>query len=220
MTRSSFLVAIDEGDAAAVATQLAADPALAAVRDDDGVSATMHALYRGRAHLAEAIAAVLPELDVFEAAALGRLARVRELLAADERVAMARAPDGFTALHFPAFFARGEVAAATSRALIEAGADVNARSSNDFGVTPLHSAVASGNDAVVEALLDAGADPNVIQAGGWTPLHGAAANGSLRSVERLLAAGADREARNDAGQSALDLASAGGHEAIVARLLR
>jgi ankyrin repeat protein len=216
----SFFAAIDDGNAVAVATELAIDPGLAAARDDDGVSAAMHALYRGRADVAQAIAAVLPALDVFEAAALGRVERVRDLLTADPRLAAARAPDGFTALHFPAFFGSDDAAADTSRALIEAGADVNARSSNEFMVTPLHSAVAGGHDAVVEALLDAGADPNVAQAGGWTPLHGAAANGSLASVERLLAAGADRAARNDAGQSASDLARDAGHPAIVARFLR
>jgi ankyrin repeat protein len=213
----TFFVAIDAGDADAVAEALASDPGLAAARDSDGVSATMHALYRGRPDLAESIAAALPELDVFEAAALGRLDRLAELLASEPALATASSADGFTALHYPAFFGVGDAAAAT-RALLEAGADVNARSANPFSVLPIHSATAGNHDDVVAVLIDAGADVNARQRHGWTPLHGAAQNGSLASVERLLAAGADPAARNDDGTSAIELAQAAGHEAIVARL--
>jgi ankyrin repeat protein len=216
-SESTFFAAIDAGDADAVAEALASDPGLAAARDADGVSATMHALYRGRADLAETIAAALPELDVFEAAALGRLDRLAALLASEPALATARSADGFTALHYPAFFGVGD-AAASSRALIAAGADVNARSANPFSVLPIHSATAGNHDDVVAVLIDAGADVNATQRHGWTPLHGAAHNGSLASVERLLAAGADPAARNDDGTSAIELAQAAGHEAIVARL--
>jgi uncharacterized protein len=214
---STFFAAIDGGYAARVADALAADPALAEARDGDGVSATMHALYHGRPDVAETIAAALPELDVFEAAALGRLGRLGELLAAQPTLASARSADGFTALHFPAFFGIGDAAAA-SRLLIGAGADVNARSENSLSVLPIHSAVAANHDDVVAVLVDAGADVNARQSGGWTPLHGAAQNGSLASVERLLAADADPAARNDDGMSALELARDAGHGAIVARL--
>jgi hypothetical protein len=217
VTPDALFAAIDAGDPDLVASALEIDPTLAAARDADRVSATMHALYRGRPDLAEAIAAVLPGLDVFEAAALGRVDRLAALLVADPTLAEARSADGFTALHFPAFFGIGDAAAA-SRLLIEAGADVNARSANSFSVLPLHSAVAGNHDAVVAVLIDAGADVNATQPHGWTPLLGAAKNGSLASVDRLLAAGADPAARNDDGSSALELARSGGHTAIVARL--
>jgi ankyrin repeat protein len=213
----TFFAAIDAGDAEGVAAALAADPALAAARDDDGVSATMHALYRGWRDLAESIGAALPELDMFEAAALGRLDRLEALLAAEPALATARSADGFTALHYPAFFGAGDAAVA-ARALIAAGADVNARSSNPLSVLPIHSATAGNHDDVVGVLIEAGADVNATQRHGWTPLHGAAQNGSLPSVERLLAAGAHPAARNDDGTSAIELARAGGHESIVARL--
>jgi uncharacterized protein len=214
---SSFLAAIDAGEIDRVSAALLGDPSIAVVRDADGVSATMHALYRGRPAIAERISAALLELDVFEAAALGRIDRLAAILAADPSLATARSADGFTALHYPAFFGIGDAAGA-SRALIAAGADVNARSTNPLSVRPIHSAVAGDHDDVVAVLVDAGADVNVTQRHGWTPLHGAAQNGSLASVERLLAAGADPAARNDDGTSALELARAGGHEAVVARL--
>ena len=178
MSAAALLAAIDAGDDAGVTAALAADPAAAAARDADGVSSTLHALYRGQAAIAERIAAALTELDVFEAAALGRIERLRELLAANPALATARSADGFTALHYPAFFGRGEAAAAAA-ALLDAGADVNARSDNAFSVLPIHSAVAGGHDAVVAVLVDAGADVNARQRHGWTPLHGAAQNGRL-----------------------------------------
>ena len=212
-----MLAAIDAGDEEAVAAALAADPDGAHVRDDDGVTALLHALYRGRTTIAERIAAALPAIDVFEAAALGRTDRLGELLDRDPGLALARTPDGFTALHYPAFFGRGDAVGAT-RALLEAGADVNARSANDFAVLPLHSAVAGGREDVVAVLIEAGADVNATQRHGWTPLHGAAQNGSLVSVERLLAAGADPGMANDDGTTPADLARASGHEAIAARL--
>ena len=213
----ALFAAIDAGDLDLVTSALGTDSTLAAARDAEGVSATMHALYRGRPDLAETIAAALPALDVFEAAALGRVDRLAALLLADPALATGRSADGFTALHFPAFFGIGDAAAA-SRLLIAAGADVNARSANSFSVLPLHSAVAGNHDAVVAVLIGEGADVNATQPHGWTPLLGAAKNGSLASVERLLAAGADPAARNDDGSSALELARAGGHNAIVARL--
>jgi uncharacterized protein len=216
-TEDDLFAAIDGGDADAVAAALAADPALAGARDADLVSATMHALYRGHRRVAEQLADALPELDVFEAAALSRSGRVRELLRADPSLARAFSPDGFTALHYPGFFGGAE-AADVARTLLDAGADVNARSTNGFSVLPLHSAVAGGNDEVVVVLLAAGADVNARQSGGFTPLQGAAQNGAEATVGRLLDAGADRTARNDAGHTAADIAAEAGHEDLAARL--
>jgi ankyrin repeat protein len=216
-TAADLLQAIDASDEAAVDALLGADPGLAAARDGDGVSATMHALYRGRPAIANRLASSLPALDVFEAAALARADRVRELLAADPSLARASSPDGFTALHYPAFFG-GRDAATVARALLDAGADVDARSANDFDVLPIHSACAGNHDDVVEVLIAAGADVNATQSGGYTPLHGAAQNGAETTVDRLLAAGADRTARTDDGRTAADLAATAGHAELAARL--
>ena len=217
MDADELFQAIDAGDEAAVNRLVAGDPALAAARDADGVSATMHALYHGRPSIAERIAATLPELDVFEAAALGRADRVLELVGADVSLATERSRDGFTALHFPAFFGVGD-AVGTARFLLEAGADVNARSANEMAVLPLHSAVAGGHDDVAAVLIEAGADVNATQRHGYTPLHGAAQNGATATVERLLAAGADPNVANDDGRTAVDLAREAGHEELAGRL--
>jgi ankyrin repeat protein len=208
---------IDAGDAEAVAGLLAANPTLATARDPDLVSAVMHALYRGHPRIAELLAESLPELDLFEAAALSRPARVRALLTMDAALARAVTADGFTALHYPAFFG-GAAAAEVAELLLGAGADVNARSTNDLDVLPLHSACAGNHDEVVAVLIAAGADVNARQSGGYTPLHGAAQNGAEVTVDRLLVAGADRGTRNDAGETAADVAAAAGHVDLAARL--
>ena len=55
----------------------------------------MQALYERRTADVDAILATNPELDVFEAAALGRSDRVEELVSADPSLANAWSVDGF-----------------------------------------------------------------------------------------------------------------------------
>jgi ankyrin repeat protein len=153
-------------------------------------------------------------LDVFEAATVGDLARLRELLEGNPALARARSVDETTALHFAAFFGQPE---AVSQ-LLAAGADPHAVSPTFGGVTPLHSAAAAGNDAAARALLDAGADPNARQEGGFTPLHSAASLGSEELVDELLARGADAALATDDGKVAADFAADGGRHALAARL--
>ena len=210
----ALFAAIDTGDGEKVRRLVAADAGLAAARNANGVSAILHALYRGRRPLAEMLADARPALDVFEAAGLGRAAALETLLGADPSLAADWSADGFTALHFAAFFGGDEAAAA----LVAAGADPDLRSHNDFSVMPLHSAAAGAHSAVVAILLDAGADPNVRQPGGFTPLHGAAQNDDDASAERLLAAGADPAAATDDGRTPDDLAREAGHAGLADRL--
>jgi ankyrin repeat protein len=147
------------------------------------------ALYKGERDRARELAAEAGSLDVFEAAALGDAARVEELLREDPELAKAWTSDGFTALHYAAFFGSPEAV----RALVAAGADLDARSTNqEFApeATPLHSAVAAGRMDNAEALLEAGADPNARQHGGFTPLMEAEQRGDLDFAELLIRHGA------------------------------
>jgi len=211
---ADLFAAIDAADDATVERLLAADPSIAAARDEDDVSAVMHALYRGHRQTAEAIAAVLADLDVFEAAGLGRAGDVLRLVTADRSLARAWSADGFTPLHYAAFFGDG----ATAETLLKAGADPDVRSRNEFAVMPLHSAVAGRRHDVVVTLVAAGADVNVAQRHGYTPLLGAAENGDAETFDLLLGASADASARTDDGRGAADLARAAGHESLAARL--
>jgi len=147
------------------------------------------ALYKGERNHAGELAAEAGSLDVFEAAGLGDAARVEELLREDPELAKAWTTDGFTALHYAAFFGSPEAV----RALVAAGADLEARSTNQEvapEATPLHSAVAAGRMDNAEALLEAGADPNARHHGGFTPLMEAEQRGDLDLAELLIRHGA------------------------------
>ena len=95
---------------------------------------------------------------------------------------------------------RGDTAAVI--ALLNEGADPNARGQDDE--TLLHIAVYGRRNtlAIVTALLDAGADPNAENENEKTPLHLAADDqDTLPVVEALLAAGADPNAQDDTGET-------------------
>ena len=62
--------------------------------------------------------------------------------------------DGMTALHWATYQDDLE----TTKLLVGAGANVKA--ANRYGVTPLSLACTNGNAAIVELLLESGADPN------------------------------------------------------------
>ena len=179
------------------------------------VSPILSALYEGRSSDAQALARETRSLDVFEAAAVGRADRVRELLDSDPSLVGAWSPDGFQALHLAAFFGHADAA----EALLEHGADPGIVSRHEFiKVTPLHSAVASeGAEDVrtVEVLLAHEAPVNARAEGGGTPLHSAAYNGNGAIVERLVAHGADPATANDDGKTPLDLAREQQHEDVL-----
>ena len=118
--------------------------------------------------------------------------------------------EGDTALHAAAFAYDCQMA----RDLVARGADIRAR--NRRGAEPLHAAVigapgtASWNPscqrAIIEYLIDAGADPEAAAVGGVTPLHRAVRNRCSAAVEALLRAGADPVAASHRGSTPSDLA--------------
>jgi ankyrin repeat protein len=209
-----LLAAIKEKDDARVRELVAADPSLADARDESGVSALMLSQYHGAHEATEAIRAARAELDVFEAASVGELDRLHDLLHADPSLLAARSPDDATALHFAAFFAQPE----TARLLVDHGADVHAVSPTFGNVTPLHSAAAGNSAEIVHLLLEAGADPNVRQNGGFTALQAAAQNGDATMARDLLDHGAEVDAATEDGRTALAIAEEQGHDEVAALL--
>ena len=156
------------------------------------MSDVLQALYRGDRDEAERLAADR-ELTVFEAAALGRTDRVRQLLDQDPDLANAFGDDGFHPLGLACFF--GHVDAA--RLLLERGADVNALSRNEHIQTAaIHASAASeGKGELVryelaKLVLEHGADPNLPQGGGFRAIDAARQNGDERVEQLLLEHGA------------------------------
>ena len=213
-TAADLVEAVNAGDAERVRAILVDDAFLVAARDTAGVSVLMLARYRFDRDVTDALLAADPELDVFEAAALGYVDRLRERLLDDPGAASAFSPDGFTALHFAAFFGKAEAA----KVLLEHGASVDVYTRNPFANQPLHAAAAGRHIEVCRVLLAAGADVNATQHGGFTPLHEAAQHGDAEMTELFLSAGADPSSLTDAGETAADLAAAAGHADLAGRI--
>jgi ankyrin repeat protein len=210
---TELFTAIKGGDEAAVERLLERDRELADARDESGLSPILTALYNGKNDIAAAILRRGPKLTVFEAAAGGDAARVRESVGRDRAQANATAPDGYSPLGLAAFFKRREVV----HYLLDMGADPS-HASRQGGFTPLHSAVATDAGEVdieiVRLLVDKGADPNAKAQSGSTPLHTVAFTGDRASLDLLLKHGADPALTNNEGKTAADIARERGNQEI------
>jgi ankyrin repeat protein len=103
------------------------------------------------------------------------------------------------------------------RALLKAGADVNAKDPRRY--TPLLLASHMGHSAVVQALVDAGADANWEGPGGWTALMQASYFDRIETA-RILIPVSNVNFRNNEGITALMLARWNCHTEVVNALTR
>ena len=214
MDSADVFEAISSGNLDRLKALVATDAAAAVARDGKGVSALMTTLYHRRGEMADVLLDRGLELDVFEAAALGRVTRVAQLIDADSALVNAWSADGFSTVHLAAFFAQAE----TSRLLITRGANVAAVAKNDMLVQPLHSAAAGGSVELVTVLLDAGAPVNAKQQAGFTALQSAAVGNMLDMARVLLDHGAVPQLCADDGKDAVAMALSKGHEEMVTLL--
>jgi ankyrin repeat protein len=149
----------------------------------------LEALHRGDEERVAELLAQEPELNVFEAAALGNAERLRQILTTEQEDANAYGDDGFQPLPLACFY--GHVDAA--RVLLEHGADPNTLSRNEHIQTnALHAAAASENKEpevryeLCKLLLENGADPSIPQGDSeFRAIDAARQNGDKR-LEQLL----------------------------------
>ena len=191
------------GDVSRLQALLATNPGLANVRNDRGHSPVLIAQYHRRPEAVAALLAAGPDLDIFDAASVGRTERVAELLDRDPSLVNAYSSDGFYPLGLAAFFAHPD----TVRLLLSRGADVAQAARNPMKVQPLHAAAAGRSFETVKMLVDAGAPVNGKQEKGWTPLHEAVRQDNTEMTKYLVAHGADPKLQNDEGTSAIGLAA-------------
>ncbi|MGD8378846.1 MAG: ankyrin repeat domain-containing protein [Gammaproteobacteria bacterium] len=213
-TEQDVIDAVNNNDLDRLSDLLAATPGLAAARNTAGISALMLALYQRRLAMINMIRAARDGLDLFEAAALGETATLEVMLEDDPECVDMYAPDGFQPLHLAAFFGRAKAV----DCLLAHGADSRAVADNPMRVQPLHCAVAGASLECAELLLDAGANPDARQHGGYTPLMGAAAGGHVEIAELLLDYQADAGLEDDQGRTARDIAQAENQATVVALL--
>lgn len=193
--------AVKARDKAKVEALISQERWLASVRTPEGESPVLTAVYYGAGEIAQLLRAHGADLNLYEAAALGDIARVGAILAENPDLLESYSHDGWTPLHLAAFFGHTDLVAD----LLKRGAPVDPLGRNAMANRPVHAALASRRWEAAKVLLEAGAQINRPDGRGWTPLLLTAQNGSAEMVEYLLAHGADPTAQNDKGETALDL---------------
>ncbi len=209
-----LLLAVQSGALERVEQLLDAHPELVNAMAGHQVPFVLMALYYSRPEIAEVFAQRGAVLDVFSAAALGKVDRLKQILKEDPSQVNVVAGDGFHPLGLAAFFGQAEAV----KVLINECAWINTPSQNPMQVTALHSAVAGQYMEVACALLEEGADPNVRQGDGSTPLMAAAQNGQPELIRLLLQYQADPSLALPNGVTALQLAEQSGNAEAVALL--
>lgn len=169
-----FFAAIAAGQKEVAANLLEQEPSLLHCRNEQGDSPLLAAIYADQRLIFEWLLERGAGVDLFEATALGKVERVRDLLAENPSLATTYSHDGWTPLHLASFFGHRDVV----DLLLEHGAPIDARSKSERFArdnTPLHAAAANNQNRVAELLIERGADVNARDGSGFTPL-GLAAN--------------------------------------------
>ena len=120
--------------------------------------------------------------------------KIRLLVANDEVANVSAAWEELSPLHLAAAYRSLEVV----KLLTDRGYDINARSLEWSGASPMHAAAQKNSDAkVIDFLVERGADINAREDTGRVPLHLAARfNTRLEVLQALLAHGADTTAKS------------------------
>jgi ankyrin repeat protein len=210
-TQTQLFDAVKAGRLEEVESLLETSPGLLAARVPGGPSAILLAVYYRHPEVAEAFVRRGTALDIFDASALGRTDRMRELLREDPKLVDAWSEDGFFPLGLAAFFGHPE----TVRLLLARGADVAQVARNAMRIQAIHAAVAGRSRETVELVVEAGAPINAQQDKGWTALHEVVNKKDLDLTRYFLAHGADPKVQNDEGKSPIGLAAEQGSAAIL-----
>ncbi len=210
-TLNDFFAALRAGELDRLKSLLDSDSTLASSKNGFGVSAVLTSLYSGQTEICDLLLTRGARLGLQEAAAAGRLERVKELIDENPALANSFSADGFPVVALACVFGHSEIA----HFLAERGADIHAAATNGTGYNALTGAVAGGHTEITKWLLESGANANYGYGAGYTPLLTAAAIGCVDIIKLLLAHGADPAAKTNEGKSALNLAEERRQSAVV-----
>jgi uncharacterized protein len=207
----NFFDAIKQGNLDEVERLLFSNSSLIHERDNN-LSPVMVAAYCRQSVVMDFLIDKTGSLNIFEAAATGKINQLARHLARDPLLVNAYSCDGFQPLGLACFFGQHK----TAEYLIKAGAVVNSPSRNLLGTTSIQLAATAGHVNIVMLLLKHNANPNARENNGFTPLHAAAQNGDTKMIRTLLFNGADMTICNNRGKLPMDLAIEGEHTEAVA----
>jgi uncharacterized protein len=199
-SEQEFFDAIKKGNSERVGELLKQQPTLIKASTKNGTTPILLSVYADHPEIAESLLATGIEPNIFEAAATGRIQRVRKLLEKDPTLAKAYSADGWTALHLN--WGHLDIV----ELLLDSGADINAVSRNKFVATPLQGAAVTKRIELARLLIGRGAKLSPRGEGGDSPLHECAGNGAIEIARLLLDHGADINAKDDEGKTPLAIA--------------
>jgi uncharacterized protein len=179
------------------------DPSLVDIKTEQGISILQFAAYCRNTFVIDILKKHKQNLDLFEAASIGDIETVNQLLDKAPEFLNSFSFDGFTALGLASFFGHLSLV----KLLLDKGANPNIASKNQFKVAPIHSACAISHFDIVKLLIEHGANVNIKQMQGVTPLHSAAHNGQTKLAKLLIDSGADLNAKMDNGNTPLFMAN-------------
>ncbi|WP_082593758.1 ankyrin repeat domain-containing protein [Paenibacillus sp. Soil766] len=177
---------------------LEVDEKLKDAKTEDGQTAILMAAYYHANEIKELLLQKGAELNLYEAASVGDVARVQEIITSSPNLINSHSFDGYTPLGLAAHFGNEDI---VTYLLDSTWTDINLKSKDGkLNNTPLHASIAGNHIHIVRLLLKHGADVNAQCEGemrqGFTPLHVAVHFNRLELVKILLESGADMQIHN------------------------
>lgn len=217
--KNEMLDAVKTKNAERVKQLLSKDSGLVHANNEEGQTAVLLSAYYHAHEVKDLLLERGPELNLYEAAAVGATERLKELLHHKPQLIGVLNADGYSLLGLAAFFGNEE----TVRVLLNAGADINQLSQDGkLNNTALHASIAGNHESIVSLLVSSGANVNAACQGsirsGFTPLHVAVHFNRLAAAKLLLEHGANPTILNTDGLTPASYAEQKGNQEMISLL--